>query len=51
VKAVHKGLRVKDVPVSYRKRIGRAKISGGFRSGARAILTMVRAGMRYHLRA
>jgi hypothetical protein len=51
VKAVHKGLRVKDVPVSYRKRIGRAKISGGLRSGARAVITMMRAGMRYHLRA
>jgi len=28
IKAIEKGLKVKEIPVDYRKRIGRSKISG-----------------------
>jgi hypothetical protein len=51
VKSVHKGLMVKEVPVSYRKRAGRSKISGSLGAGLRTIYCMLRAGMRYHLGA
>ena len=49
VKAVRLGIRWKEVPVSYRKRIGQAKISGSLRSGLRCVACMVGAGMRYQL--
>ena len=44
VKAVKRGLRIKEVPVDYRKRIGQSKISGTisgtFRAGAKIIFTI-----------
>jgi len=49
VKAVHKGLKWKEVSVRYRKRIGKAKISGSFGSGLSAIFGILKAGMKYHL--
>jgi glycosyltransferase involved in cell wall biosynthesis len=49
IKALRAGLRVKEVPVSYRKRIGRSKISGtvggALRAGAKIILTIFRYGL------
>jgi len=49
IKALRKGLRVKEVPVSYRKRIGRSKISGtvggSLRAGARIVMTIFRYGL------
>jgi len=47
VKAVRWGLRVKEVPVSYRRRIGKSKISGTVRgsicAGVKILLTILRA--------
>ncbi len=49
IKALRKGLRVKEVPVSYRKRIGQSKISGtvggSLRAGARIVMTIFRYGL------
>ena len=46
VKAARAGLRVVEVPVSYRRRIGRSKITGtlagSVRAGAKILLTVVR---------
>ncbi len=46
VKAVKRGLRVLEVPVSYRRRVGRSKISGTVggvvRAGAKIIWTIVK---------
>jgi hypothetical protein len=46
VKAVKRGLRVREVPVSYRRRIGRSKISGTvsgvLRAGTKIIWTILR---------
>ncbi len=46
VKAVKRGLRVREVPASYRRRIGRSKISGTVsgvvRAGTKIIWTIVR---------
>lgn len=44
IKATHEGVRVKEVPVSYRRRIGRSKISGTIRgvigAGTKILLTI-----------
>ena len=49
IKALRHGLRVKEVPVSYRKRIGQSKISGtlsgSLRAGARIVMTIFRYGL------
>ncbi|MDP3940249.1 MAG: glycosyltransferase family 2 protein [Deltaproteobacteria bacterium] len=49
IKALRKGLRVKEVPVSYRKRIGQSKISGtvggSLRAGAKIVMTIFRYGL------
>ncbi len=50
VKAVRMGIKWKEVPVSYRKRIGHAKISGSLGSGLRAVSCMIKAALRYQLR-
>jgi hypothetical protein len=46
VKALQRGLRVQEIPVSYRRRIGRSKISGTasgvLRAGAKIIWTIVK---------
>lgn len=46
VKAVKRGLRVQEVPVSYRRRVGRSKISGTvsgvLRAGTKIIWTIVK---------
>ncbi len=48
IKAVKRGLRIAEVPVSYRKRVGRSKISGTLRgtilAGYKIILTIFRYG-------
>jgi glycosyltransferase involved in cell wall biosynthesis len=43
VKAVQKDLKILEVPVKYRKRIGKAKISGGVKSSIKALSDMVRS--------
>jgi glycosyltransferase involved in cell wall biosynthesis len=49
IKALKAGLRVREVPVSYRKRIGQSKISGtlggSLRAGARIVMTIFRYGL------
>jgi glycosyltransferase involved in cell wall biosynthesis len=49
IKALRHGLRVIEVPVSYRRRIGVSKISGNWRSsiaaGAKIIWTVIRLGL------
>ncbi|MBI3667870.1 MAG: glycosyltransferase [Acidobacteria bacterium] len=49
IKALKKGLRVAEVPVSYRRRIGRSKISGNLRAsiaaGVKILWTVVRLAM------
>ena len=49
VKSVHMGIKWKEVPVSYRKRLGFAKISGSLGSGLRAVLCMLKTALRYQL--
>src|SRR5262249_20234802 len=48
IKAVRKGLRVMEVPVSYRRRIGKSKISGtvaaSVAAGAKILWTIFRLG-------
>lgn len=51
VKSVHHGIRVKEVPVSYRRSLGRSKISGSLWSSTRTISNMLTAALRHHLRA
>jgi glycosyltransferase involved in cell wall biosynthesis len=50
VKALRKGLRVAEVPVSYRKRVGVSKItgtvSGTLRAGYKILWTIARYGLR-----
>ena len=50
VKALRFGLRVVEVPVSYRRRVGRSKISGtvagSLRAGAKILWTIARHGRR-----
>ena len=50
VKAIRKKLRILEVPVSYRKRIGKSKISGtligSVKAGAKIISSIVRYGFR-----
>ncbi len=49
IKALRAGLRVKELPVRYRKRIGRSKISGTLggtlRAGAKIIFTIFKYGL------
>ena len=49
VKAIRKKLRIMEVPVSYRKRIGKSKISGtivgSIKAGAKIISSIVKYGM------
>jgi glycosyltransferase involved in cell wall biosynthesis len=47
VKAVKQGLRICEVPVSYRARIGQSKISGGLGSSLRAGYRMITTILRY----
>lgn len=41
LKALRRGLRVREIPVSYRRRIGRSKISGTFSGATRAGLKIL----------
>ena len=49
VKALRRGLRVAEVPVSYRRRVGVSKITGTvtgtFRAGAKILWTIARYGL------
>lgn len=49
VKAIRKGLRIMEVPVSYRKRIGKSKISGtvvgSIKAGAKIISSILKYGL------
>jgi hypothetical protein len=36
LKALHRGIRVLEIPVTYRPRVGRSKISGTVRGAVRA---------------
>ena len=49
IKAVRQGLRIVEVPVRYRKRVGRSKItgtvSGTFKAGAKILYTIFRYGI------
>ncbi len=53
IKAVRHGLRYREVPVSYRRRIGTSKISGTIRgtirAGSKILLTIARYGWPLHL--
>ena len=51
VKAIRSGLRYREVPVSYRRRVGRSKVAGTWRgtigAGWKIVLTILRhAGRR-----
>jgi hypothetical protein len=50
MKAARRGLRIAEVPVSYRRRIGVSKItgtvSGTVRAGAKILSTIARYGLR-----
>jgi glycosyltransferase involved in cell wall biosynthesis len=50
IKAVRHGLRIREIPVSYRRRIGTSKISGTVRgavlAGSKILLTIARYGWR-----
>jgi glycosyltransferase involved in cell wall biosynthesis len=50
VKALKRGLRVTEVPVSYRKRIGRSKISGTISGTVKAGYKIITTILRYALR-
>jgi hypothetical protein len=41
IKALRKGLRVIEVPVSYRRRVGVSKISGSLKASAAAALKIL----------
>jgi len=47
IKAARRGLRVVEVPVPYRPRIGRSKISGTFRGTVAASLGILSAVARH----
>ncbi|HET9441620.1 MAG TPA: glycosyltransferase family 2 protein [Longimicrobiales bacterium] len=47
LKAAQQGLRIREVPVHYRRRIGRSKISGTLLGSLRAGLTIMRTIARY----
>lgn len=47
MKAVQRGLRIQEVPVRYRNRIGQSKISGTVRGTVRAGIGILRATWRY----
>lgn len=47
MKAVQKGLRIQEVPVRYRSRIGQSKISGTVRGTVKAGIGILRATWRY----
>ena len=47
IKAYRKGLKVKEVPVSYRRRVGKAKISGTAWSSMKALMSMTRCMVKY----
>ena len=47
IKAVQRGARVAEVPVRYRPRIGRSKISGTWQGSVRAGITILRTIARY----
>ena len=47
IKAARRGLRVREVPVRYRARIGQSKISGTLQGAARAGYRIVWACWRY----
>lgn len=42
IKAVKKGLRIKEIPVSYRKRIGKSKVSGTIKGSFMAGIIIIR---------
>jgi hypothetical protein len=43
LRAGHDGWRIQEVPVTYRARVGRSKVTGTVRGTARTILDMSRA--------
>lgn len=45
--ALRKGLRVIEVPVNYRGRVGESKITGNFRGAVRTGMNMIRLILRY----
>ncbi len=47
IKAAKQGLRVLEVPVSYRRRIGRSKVSGSLRQSLAAGAKMTQTLWRY----
>ena len=47
MKAVQHGLRIQEVPVRYRSRIGQSKISGTVRGTVKAGVGILRATWRY----
>jgi hypothetical protein len=52
MKAIHRGLRVSEVPVSYRRRVGHSKISGtvlgSIRAGAKILVSIARYAFDGH---
>ena len=50
IKAVRKGLRIVEIPVSYRRRIGESKISGTILGSIKAGWKIITTIMRYALR-
>jgi hypothetical protein len=46
-KAARQGYRVVEVPVSYRRRMGRSKISGTLRGSALAAYYIIGIALRY----
>jgi glycosyltransferase involved in cell wall biosynthesis len=49
IKAVQKGLRIREVPVSYRKRIGQSKISGTFVGSVKAASKIIWTILKYRV--
>lgn len=47
VKAVKRGFRIKEVPVRYRRRIGRSKVSGSLTASVKAALRILYVILRY----
>ncbi|MEW6571323.1 MAG: glycosyltransferase family 2 protein [Nitrospirota bacterium] len=47
VKAAKKGLRIKSVPIHYRRRIGKSKVTGTFRGSMMAAYHMFLVPLRY----
>ncbi|MCL5950151.1 MAG: glycosyltransferase family 2 protein [Chloroflexi bacterium] len=47
IKAARRGLRVREVPVSYRKRIGHSKVSGSLSASLQAGAKMLQTTWRY----